>query len=191
MTRSKVTQHNLLHIFFSLTSRLKTMAVGPVRLRHPQGVSTIQVDFDTFTVLDLQQEIYALTEIIPSRQECTRPLSLSNPPPLTVFECFASEGWVPTALANDHTRTPTRESRSQSRRAAHRHAETVAEKCRQYPSSSASRCRGDEVEWLASEKCARPRCPSFDEWARLRRNRWRFLGTPGASVYFLRRVRRC
>lgn len=43
--------------------------MAPVRLRHPKGVTTIQVDFDTFTVLDLQQEILSVTEILPSLQE--------------------------------------------------------------------------------------------------------------------------
>ncbi|KAF8077818.1 hypothetical protein FPV67DRAFT_1775176 [Lyophyllum atratum] len=41
-----------------------------IRLRHPSGVTTIQValDRDDFTVQDLQQEIYASTKILPSRQ---------------------------------------------------------------------------------------------------------------------------
>jgi len=41
-----------------------------VRLRHPNGVSTLQVAFDRdgFTVLDLQQEIHTATDILPSRQ---------------------------------------------------------------------------------------------------------------------------
>ncbi|KAG6878919.1 hypothetical protein C0992_006611 [Termitomyces sp. T32_za158] len=41
-----------------------------IRLRHPSGVSTIQValDRDDFTVQDLQQEIYSVTQILPSRQ---------------------------------------------------------------------------------------------------------------------------
>jgi len=43
--------------------------MAPVRLRHPKGVSTIQVSFeDGFSVQDLQQEIYAATNILPSRQ---------------------------------------------------------------------------------------------------------------------------
>ncbi|TFK42433.1 hypothetical protein BDQ12DRAFT_676196 [Crucibulum laeve] len=44
--------------------------MAPVRLRHPKGVSTIQVAFDRddFTVQDLQQEIYTATDILPSRQ---------------------------------------------------------------------------------------------------------------------------
>ncbi|KAH0583725.1 hypothetical protein H2248_009331 [Termitomyces sp. 'cryptogamus'] len=41
-----------------------------IRLRHPSGVSTIQVALDRgdFTVQDLQQEIYIATQILPSRQ---------------------------------------------------------------------------------------------------------------------------
>ncbi|KAG5635866.1 hypothetical protein H0H81_009849 [Sphagnurus paluster] len=41
-----------------------------IRLRHPTGVATLQVslDSDEFTVQDLQQEIYAVTKILPSRQ---------------------------------------------------------------------------------------------------------------------------
>lgn len=43
--------------------------MAPIRLRHPKGVMTIQVDLDNFTVQDLQQEIYAATDILPSLQE--------------------------------------------------------------------------------------------------------------------------
>jgi len=44
--------------------------MAPIRLRHPKGVSTIQVavDRDDFTVQDLQQEIYAACGILPSLQ---------------------------------------------------------------------------------------------------------------------------
>ncbi|TRM62601.1 hypothetical protein BD626DRAFT_548466 [Schizophyllum amplum] len=44
--------------------------MAPVRIRHPNGVATIQaaLDRDDFTVQDLQQEIYSATQIIPSRQ---------------------------------------------------------------------------------------------------------------------------
>ncbi|KAI0831288.1 OTU-domain-containing protein [Trametes gibbosa] len=53
----------------------------PVRLRHPKGVTTIQVDFSHSTVQDLQQEIFAATEIPPSQQE----LKAGYPPhPLTL-----------------------------------------------------------------------------------------------------------
>jgi len=41
-----------------------------VRLRHPKGVSTLQLPQDdaTFTVWDFQQQIYSICEILPSRQ---------------------------------------------------------------------------------------------------------------------------
>lgn len=43
--------------------------MAPIRLRHPKGVSTIEVSLDPeFTVQDLQQEIYAASGILPSRQ---------------------------------------------------------------------------------------------------------------------------
>jgi ubiquitin thioesterase OTU1 len=44
--------------------------MAPIRLRHPKGVSTVEVALDDadFTVLDLQQEIYAVTNILPARQ---------------------------------------------------------------------------------------------------------------------------
>ncbi|PIL23982.1 transcription factor [Ganoderma sinense ZZ0214-1] len=55
--------------------------MAPVRLRHPKGVTTIQVDFTSSTVRDLQQEIFAATEISPSQQE----LKAGYPPhPLTL-----------------------------------------------------------------------------------------------------------
>lgn len=41
--------------------------MAPIRLRHAGGVSTIEVPLDS-TVQDLQQEIYAQTKILPSRQ---------------------------------------------------------------------------------------------------------------------------
>ncbi|KZT26512.1 OTU-domain-containing protein [Neolentinus lepideus HHB14362 ss-1] len=43
--------------------------MAPIRLRHPKGVSTIQVDLDAFTVQDLQQEIFAVSQIPPSLQD--------------------------------------------------------------------------------------------------------------------------
>ncbi|KAF8201558.1 hypothetical protein BJ912DRAFT_945671 [Pholiota molesta] len=43
--------------------------MAPVRLRHPKGVATIEVPFDSaFTVQDLQQAVYNVTQILPSRQ---------------------------------------------------------------------------------------------------------------------------
>ncbi|KAI0807327.1 OTU-domain-containing protein [Fomes fomentarius] len=55
--------------------------MAPVRLRHPKGVTTIQVDLTNATVQDLQQEIFAATEIPPSQQD----LKAGYPPhPLTL-----------------------------------------------------------------------------------------------------------
>ncbi|KAL1947878.1 hypothetical protein VTO73DRAFT_13602 [Trametes versicolor] len=56
--------------------------MAPVRLRHPKGVTTIQVDLASATVQDLQQAIFAATEIPPSQQE----LKAGYPPhPLTLI----------------------------------------------------------------------------------------------------------
>jgi hypothetical protein len=45
------------------------MAPISLRLRHPKGVATIQVLLDSsFSIQDLQQEIYAVTSISPERQ---------------------------------------------------------------------------------------------------------------------------
>ncbi|KAF8643845.1 hypothetical protein AX16_008862 [Volvariella volvacea WC 439] len=58
--------------------------MGPVRLRHPNGIATIQVPFDRedYAVGDLLQQIYAETKILPSRQT----LKAGYPPqPLTVI----------------------------------------------------------------------------------------------------------
>ncbi|KAF8911961.1 OTU-domain-containing protein [Gymnopilus junonius] len=56
--------------------------MAPLRLRHPKGVSTLDISWDSgFTIQDLQQKIYALTDILPSRQilKCGYP-----PRPLTL-----------------------------------------------------------------------------------------------------------
>ncbi|KAJ3863477.1 hypothetical protein EV359DRAFT_43065 [Lentinula novae-zelandiae] len=60
--------------------------MAPVRLRHPKGVATIQAPFDDneYTVQDLQQEIYAASQILPSRQSLKtgyppRNLDLTSP----------------------------------------------------------------------------------------------------------------
>ena len=45
----------------------RTMA--PIRVRHPKGVVTVQLDLDALTVHDLQQQIFTLSEIPPSQQE--------------------------------------------------------------------------------------------------------------------------
>lgn len=43
--------------------------MAQLRLRHPNGVSTIQIDLESATVQDLLQEIHKITEILPSRQD--------------------------------------------------------------------------------------------------------------------------
>ncbi|KAJ7444906.1 hypothetical protein FB451DRAFT_73517 [Mycena latifolia] len=71
--------------------------MAPVRLRHPKGVSTIQVAFDQddFTVQDLQQEIYAATDILPSRQNLKSgypPRTLTIVPELPLSSLGLSSG---------------------------------------------------------------------------------------------------
>jgi len=46
--------------------------MAPVRVRHAKGVETIEIslDDDAVTVASLQQRIYALSGIPPSRQQC-------------------------------------------------------------------------------------------------------------------------
>ena len=43
--------------------------MAPIRIRHAQGTSTIDIDLDNLTVLELQQEIRRVTNILPSHQE--------------------------------------------------------------------------------------------------------------------------
>lgn len=45
--------------------------MAPIRLRHPKGVTTLQVDLDNASVQDLQQQIFEASEILPSQQEST------------------------------------------------------------------------------------------------------------------------
>ncbi len=61
------------HTLSELSISSTTMA--PVRVRGPNGISTIQVDLnsETYTVQDLQQEIRKATDILPSRQIRTPP----------------------------------------------------------------------------------------------------------------------
>ncbi|KZT11322.1 OTU-domain-containing protein [Laetiporus sulphureus 93-53] len=56
--------------------------MAPIRLRHPKGVSTLQLDLENSTVLELQQQIFSVTEIPPSQQD----LKAGYPPhPLTLI----------------------------------------------------------------------------------------------------------
>ncbi|KAG1756652.1 uncharacterized protein EDB91DRAFT_1093798 [Suillus paluster] len=43
--------------------------MAPIRLRHPKGVTTLQVDVENALVQDLQQQIFEVSEIPPSQQE--------------------------------------------------------------------------------------------------------------------------
>ena len=68
--------------------------MAQLRLRHPNGVSTIQIDLESATVQDLLQEIYKITEILPSQQDGTS-ATLSSPGPDSPCR-FCSEGRVPS-----------------------------------------------------------------------------------------------
>lgn len=43
--------------------------MAPIRVRHPKGIATLQLDLDALTVQDLQQQIFTLCDIPPSQQE--------------------------------------------------------------------------------------------------------------------------
>ncbi|KAJ7709705.1 hypothetical protein B0H17DRAFT_1028803 [Mycena rosella] len=80
--------------------------MAPVRLRHPKGVSTIQAAFDRddFTVQDLQQEIYAATDILPSRQSLKsgyppRTLTIVPELPLSSLGLSAGEQIIVSEIA--------------------------------------------------------------------------------------------
>jgi ubiquitin thioesterase OTU1 len=45
------------------------MVVVPIRVRHPRGVSTIEIDPATTTIDNLKVLIFSTTEIPPSEQE--------------------------------------------------------------------------------------------------------------------------
>ncbi|RDB21150.1 putative ubiquitin thioesterase otu1 [Hypsizygus marmoreus] len=90
-----------------------------IRLRHPQGVATIQValDRDDFTVQDLQQEIFASTNILPSRQSLKagyppHPLTLIPELPLASLGLKTGEQIIVSELPDKSpaTRAPTASS---------------------------------------------------------------------------------
>lgn len=47
-----------------------TMSLAKLRLRHPKGIATLELDLDGSSVQELQQQIKNTTEILPSQQEC-------------------------------------------------------------------------------------------------------------------------
>ena len=75
--------------------------MAQLRLRHPKGVSTIQIDLESATVQDLLQEIYKITEILPSQQDGTSTTSSSSE--LTLMRFF-SQGRVPSQELDVDTR---------------------------------------------------------------------------------------
>jgi ubiquitin thioesterase OTU1 len=71
--------------------------MAPLRLRHPNGVSTIQIDLESATVQDLLQEIYKITEILPSQQDGASATPRSSESTLTHFS--VKSGYPPKSLA--------------------------------------------------------------------------------------------
>ena len=70
--------------------------MAPIRLRHAKGVSTIEVLSDS-TVQDLQQEIYAQTQILPSRQ-IRLFLKFIHSNSLSTWPLLVKAGYPPRAL---------------------------------------------------------------------------------------------
>ena len=70
--------------------------MAQLRLRHPKGVSTIQVDLESATVQDLLQEIYKITEILPSQQDGTSATFSSVE--LTSMPLSVKTGYPPKSL---------------------------------------------------------------------------------------------
>lgn len=71
--------------------------MAPLRVRGPNGVSTVNVlfDSDTFTVLDFQQELYATTGITPSRQSSPSSVfSLAKLKAIKLIYAFVSQTWI-------------------------------------------------------------------------------------------------
>lgn len=56
-----------------LTSRILHLVehfnMVAIRVRHPKGIVTLQLDLDVLTVQDLLQQIFTFSEIPPSQQE--------------------------------------------------------------------------------------------------------------------------
>ncbi|KAG8703819.1 ubiquitin-specific protease otu1 [Ceratobasidium sp. 395] len=88
----------------------------PIRVRHPKGVSTIQVDLnsDSATVLSLQQSIYELSGLLPSQQELKSgypPKALALIPELPLSSLGLQRGDQITVILNPNSATPTSTSR--------------------------------------------------------------------------------
>ncbi|KAG9124435.1 ubiquitin-specific protease otu1 [Ceratobasidium sp. 392] len=88
----------------------------PIRVRHPKGVSTIQVDLnsDSPTVLSLQQSIYELSGLLPSQQELKTgypPKALALVPELPLSSLGLQRGDQITVTLNTNSATPTSSAR--------------------------------------------------------------------------------
>ena len=77
------------------------------RLRHPKGVTTIQIDLGSATVQDLLQEINKITEIPPSQQDGMS--VMCNSPGLALTH-FLSKGRIPPQELDTDTRVTYLES---------------------------------------------------------------------------------
>lgn len=77
----------------------------PIRLRHPKGVTTLQVDLDHASVQDLQQQIFEVSEILPSQQESMYYVPSKSRTQTHFF--VHSQIWVPTTIAHDYPRAST------------------------------------------------------------------------------------
>ena len=83
--------------------------MAPFRLRHPKGVSTLQLDTESATVQDLLQAIFAVSEIPPSAQDRTLPtIAAFTSHSLTLVR---SQIRIPTESPHSgHTRAPALQS---------------------------------------------------------------------------------
>ncbi|KAH7889389.1 hypothetical protein F5I97DRAFT_1994140 [Phlebopus sp. FC_14] len=70
--------------------------MAPIRLRHPKGVTTLQLDLDGLSVHELQEQIYNVSQILPDHQEIKsgyppQPLTLIPELPLSSLGLAAGE----------------------------------------------------------------------------------------------------
>ena len=116
--------------------------MAPLRVRHPKGVATLNVDInsDASTVQDLQQEILKVSDILPSQQNCACSRlpacsELASNERIIYFVSTSrifgavttgvcSEDWLPSSLAHSYTRIASLQSWPRSWRSAYCHAES-------------------------------------------------------------------
>ncbi|KXN92205.1 Putative ubiquitin thioesterase otu1 [Leucoagaricus sp. SymC.cos] len=95
--------------------------MAPIRLRHPKGVSTLQlpINDDAFSVQDFQQQIYSATDILPSRQDVKtgyppRPLTLIPELPFSSLGIVAGDQIIVSEIAGSVPPNKTHVSLNQS-----------------------------------------------------------------------------